>query len=69
MVSREWSADALVIADMMFGFSLWILNCYVIAPLAGWVVAVTGQQSCDPVRWHVFFFGGPVGRFLARSQA
>ncbi len=67
MVSRDWSTGPLAIAGMMFGFSLWILNVYIIAPLAGWLWFPQGSNPIVQFVAHVFFFGYPLSFWLSRS--
>jgi hypothetical protein len=67
-VSPAWSAGQLAIAGMIFGLIIWMVNFYGIAPIAGWWWFP--ERSNPDVQFvaHVFFFGYPVGWFLARSR-
>jgi hypothetical protein len=68
MVSRDWSFGSLAVGGMLFGFSLWILNFYVVAPLAGWLWFVQDSNPVVQFIAHVFFFGYTVGWVLSRSR-
>jgi hypothetical protein len=62
------TAGSLAFAGIFFGIALWLVNFYVIAPLAGWTWF---PERSDPVVQflaHSFFFGCPVGWMLGRSR-
>jgi hypothetical protein len=68
VVSREWSTAALAIAGMMFGFSLWILNFYLVAPIAGWWWFRQSSSPIIQIIAHVCFYGCSVGWLLSRAR-
>ena len=58
----------LALGGIVFGTVLWLVNFYVIAPLAGWTWFP--EQTNAPVQFiaHAFFYGCPVGWYLGRSR-
>jgi hypothetical protein len=62
------TARSLALAGIFFGIALWLVNFYVVAPLAGWTWFP--EQSNPVVQFlaHAFFFGCPVGWMLGRPQ-
>ena len=59
----------LALAGMVFGTALWLVNFYIVAPMAGWTWFP--EQSNPVVQFlaHAIFFGAPVGWMLGRSRA
>jgi hypothetical protein len=57
----------LALAGMAFGTGLWLVNFYVIAPLAGWTWFPEQTNAVVQFAAHAFFFGGPIGWMLGRS--
>lgn len=56
------AADAtLAFRGMMFGTVLWIVNFYVIAPLAGWAWFPERTNSAVQFLTHAFLYGCPLG--------
>ena len=51
------SNGSLVVAAAVFGFMLWVVNFYVIAPLAGWDWFPNGTDPLVQVVAHTFFYG------------
>jgi hypothetical protein len=68
VVSPAWSLGQLAIAGMTFGLIIWMVNFYGIAPFAGWWWFPERSNPVVQFVAHVFFFGCPVGWFLARSR-
>jgi hypothetical protein len=58
----------LALSGMLFGIMLWLVNFYVLAPLAGWTWFP--EETSAPVQFvaHALFFGCPVGWYLGRSR-
>jgi hypothetical protein len=48
------------------GFALWIVNFYVIAPIAGWNWFPDGTDPLVQFVAHTFFFGSALGIYLDR---
>jgi len=48
------------------GFALWIVNFYVIAPIAGWRWFPDGTDPVVQFVAHTFFFGSALGVYLNR---
>lgn len=67
IVSPTASEASLAGAGALFGTVLWLINFYVIAPIAGWTWF---QEASVIVQFlaHAFFFGCPLGWYLARSR-
>jgi uncharacterized membrane protein YagU involved in acid resistance len=57
------TADMLV-AGVIFGVALWLMNFYVIAPLAGWRWFPDDMNHLVAFLGHGFFFGGVLGLAL-----
>jgi hypothetical protein len=51
------SNGSLVVAAAVFGFMLWVVNFYVIAPLAGWDWFPADTDPLVQVVAHTFFYG------------
>ncbi len=61
------SVWGMTLTGMAFGFALWLVNFFIIAPLVfPWFTAV--DQAVQFVL-HVFFFGAPLGFYLGRRLA
>jgi hypothetical protein len=59
----------LALAGMVFGTALWLVNFYIIAPVAGWTWFPEQTNPVVQFLAHAFFFGAPVGWMLGRSRA
>lgn len=59
---------SLALAGILFGIALWLVNFYVIAPLAGWNWFPERTNPVLQFLAHAFFFGCPVGWMLGRSR-
>lgn len=57
-------AAALVIAASVFGFLLWIVNFYIIAPIAGWYWFPERTNAIVQFLAHTFAFGSVLGFYL-----
>lgn len=60
---------SLPLAGILFGFALWLLNFYIIAPVAGWTWFPELTNGVVQFLAHTAFFGCPMGWMLARSRA
>ena len=58
------SRSLLIAAATAFGFGLWIVNFYVMAPILGWDWFAMANPVVQFIA-HTFFFGLPVGLLLA----
>jgi hypothetical protein len=58
-----------VLAGVTFGIGLWIVDFYVIAPLAGWIWFTERTDPAVQLLAHAIFFGWPLGWMLSRSGA
>jgi hypothetical protein len=67
--TRLTTAGSLALAGILFGTALWLVNFYVIAPLAGWTWFPERTNPVMQFLAHAFFFGCPVGWMLGRSRA
>ena len=68
MASPAWNRGRLAIAGIAFGLFLWIMNLYLIAPLAGWSWFPERSNPVVQLVAHAFFFGCPLAWLLARSR-
>jgi hypothetical protein len=59
----------LALAGILFGFGLWVVNFYVIAPVASWTWFPDRTNPIVQFVAHTFFFGCPVGWMLGRARA
>lgn len=66
MLSPQWGSSQ-ILAGVVFGLGLWLVNFYVIAPLAGWDWFPRSNPIVQAVA-HTAFFGCPVSWMLARSH-
>jgi hypothetical protein len=57
----------LALAGTMFGTALWLVNFYVIAPLAGWTWFAGNVHHVVAFLGHAFFFGCPLGWMSSRA--
>jgi hypothetical protein len=70
MIGGTLSAPArLALAGTLFGFALWIVNFYVIAPVLGWTWFPDRTNTLVQFVAHTFCFGCPVGWMLGRARA
>lgn len=60
---------ALIAAAGVYGLLLWIVNFFVIAPLAGWVWFPNGTNAVVQIIAHAAFFGAVLGLYLTRAAA
>jgi hypothetical protein len=66
------SATTLLLWTSVAGLGLWIVNFYVIAPIAGWTWFPDNTNAVVQFFAHVFFFGSVLGVYLnatARTRA
>jgi hypothetical protein len=61
------SSGQVALAGGMFGTVLWLINFYVIAPLAGWTWFPANVHHVIAFLGHAFFFGCPLGWIVGRS--
>jgi hypothetical protein len=59
---------SLMLAGMMFGLALWLVNFYIIAPVA-WPWFPQRTNAFVQLLAHTVFFGAPVGWMFERSRA
>ncbi len=59
------STMTLVIAASLFGLALWLVNFYLIAPVAGWTWFAMANPVVQFIA-HTFFYGTVLGIYLAR---
>jgi hypothetical protein len=62
------SSGTLTLLGMGFGIVLWIVNFFVIAPVAGWNWFPEQTNPIVQFLAHSLFFGCPVGWYLGREQ-
>jgi uncharacterized membrane protein YagU involved in acid resistance len=62
------TTSALVAGGIGFGVALWLINFYLIAPLAGWTWFPERANPVVQFLAHAFFFGAPVGWYLSRAR-
>ena len=58
----------LALGGIVFGTVLWLVNFYLIAPLAGWSWFPEQTNAFVQFIAHAFFYGCPVGWYLGRSR-
>jgi hypothetical protein len=68
VASPAWSGGQLAFAGIVFGFVIWIINFYLIVPLAGWSWFPERSNPAVQLVAHAFLFGCPLGWLLARSR-
>jgi hypothetical protein len=68
LVPATVSSGTLAILGMGFGIGLWIVNFFVIAPIAGWNWFPEQTNPIVQLIAHGLFFGCPVGWYLGREQ-
>jgi hypothetical protein len=59
----------LAVAGTIFGTMLWLVNFYVVAPLAGWTWFPGNTHHVTAFFGHAFFFGCPLGWVFGRIAA
>lgn len=59
---------ALMLAGIAFGILLWLVNFYVVAPIAGWTWFPERSNVVVQFLAHAFFYGFPLGWYLAKSR-
>jgi hypothetical protein len=59
----------LALAGTLFGIALWLVNFYLVAPMAGWTWFPEQTNPVMQFLAHAFCFGAPVGWMLGRSRA
>jgi hypothetical protein len=67
MLSPHWTGTQAALAGVVFGLGLWLVNFYMIAPLAGWDWFPRSNPVVQAIA-HAGFFGCPVAWRLARSH-
>jgi hypothetical protein len=68
-VARSLPTTAgLTLVGMVFGLSLWLVNFYAIAPMAGWTWFPDRTNPVVQLLAHTFFYGCPVGWYLGTSR-
>jgi ammonia channel protein AmtB len=65
---RLSASGSLALAGVIFGIVLWLMNFYVVAPVAGWAWFPERTNPVVQFLAHALFFGAPVGWMLARSR-
>ncbi|MCZ7571243.1 MAG: hypothetical protein M5U01_22070 [Ardenticatenaceae bacterium] len=65
------SGFMLLVATSTFGLALWVINFYLIAPVAGWNWFPTQTNPIVQFFAHTFFYGTALGLYLiwARDRA
>jgi len=59
------SATSIIAVGTAYGFALWPINFYFIAPWAGWYWFPTQSNPVVQVVAHTVFFGAPLGTYVA----
>jgi len=59
---------SLALAGIVFGIALWLVNFYIIAPVAGWTWFPERTNALVQFLAHAFFFGALAGWMLGRSR-
>jgi uncharacterized membrane protein YagU involved in acid resistance len=59
---------ALAAGGIAFGIVLWLVNFYLVAPLAGWTWFPDRSNQVVQFVAHALFYGCPVGWYLGRSR-
>jgi hypothetical protein len=60
---------SLALAGVGFGIALWLVNFYIVAPVAGWMWFPERTNPLVQFLAHAFFFGAPIGWMLGRTRA
>jgi hypothetical protein len=74
-IGRIWRAGflsnktQLAVAGTLFGTVLWLVNFYVVAPLAGWTWFPANVHHMIAFLGHAFFFGCPLGWIIGRIES
>jgi hypothetical protein len=58
----------LILAGIVFGIALWLVNFYIVAPVAQWTWFPERTNPLVQFLAHAFFFGAPIGWMLGRSR-
>ncbi len=61
------STGTLIVVASVYGLVLWLVNFYLIAPLAGWDWFPSETNAVVQFVAHTFFFGSVLGLLLDRS--
>jgi hypothetical protein len=67
MPALSHSRGVWLVSTSLFGLALWIVNFYVIAPIAGWTWFPNQTNPVIQAIAHTFFFGTPLGIYLDRA--
>lgn len=59
---------SIVLAGVLFGVALWLVNFYIVAPAAGWTWFPEQTNAGVQFFAHGFFFGAPTGWILTRLR-
>ena len=65
---RHVTDENLAVAGIGFGIVLWLVNVYIVAPLAGWTWFPEQTNPVVQFIAHAFLFGGTIGWLLGRSH-
>jgi hypothetical protein len=68
LVPATVPSGTLALLGIGFGVGLWIVNFFVIAPIAGWSWFPEQTDPIVQLLAHGLFFGWPVGWYLGREQ-
>lgn len=68
IVPATGTPATLALLGIGFGIGLWIVNFFVIAPIAGWNWFPEQTNPIVQVLAHGLFFGWPVGWYLGRTR-
>jgi hypothetical protein len=60
--------SGLALAGILFGIVLWLVNFYIVAPVAGWTWFPERANPVVQFLAHAFFFGCPAGWMLGRVR-
>ncbi len=56
---------SLVLGSTLYGFLIWLINFYVVAPVFGWTWFITQTNPITQLIAHTFFYGTALGIYLA----
>lgn len=65
---RLSTPGSLALAGIVFGIALWLVNFYIVAPVAGWTWFPERTNPLVQFLAHAFFFGVPMGWMLGRTR-
>ena len=68
MASPDAGTNTLALGSIAYGIGLWLVNFYAVAPLMGWRWFPDQTNPLIQFIAHAFFYGCPVGWYLARSR-